>query len=149
MFLKKVNLKALVKSFFLILAIAAAVFFTGCASIVEGTSQTVKINTQPEQGVSCQMTNGKGTWYVHQTPGTVTVHKSGKPLFIVCSKGKRLGKLIQHPHMKDMVAGNAIFGGLIGSEIDSSDGAAYTYPEQMVVSMHNKSDYINGIYFGP
>lgn len=137
------------KKLLTLILFAPALFLTGCASIVEGTSQTVMVKTQPEMGASCQLKNRKGTWYVHQTPGTVVIHKSSFPVMIVCTKGKHMGKLIQKAHMKGMVAGNAVFGGLIGAEIDSSDGAAYMYPEQMVVPMHKKSDYIDGIYFGP
>lgn len=127
----------------------STVLLTGCASIVDGTSQTVMVNTSPTQGASCKLQNNSGTWFVHNTPGSVALHKSGRPLLITCEKGKLLGILAQKPAMKKMVAGNAVFGGLIGAEIDSSDGAAYRYPEQIIVPLHNKSDYIDGQYFGP
>jgi hypothetical protein len=41
-----------------IAAIAAAgIILSGCATIIEGTTQPVSLNTTPEQGAQCTLTN--------------------------------------------------------------------------------------------
>lgn len=119
--------------------IVAAAALTGCASIVSGTSQKVTIQTPPVTGAKCALKNNKGSWKIASTPGSVKVHKSNQPLFINCKKkGYPTAYAHYKSNTKGMIAGNAVFGGLIGAGIDTADGAAFDYPPTMIVPMKKK-----------
>jgi hypothetical protein len=61
----------------------------GCASIVNGTSQVISVETrikgEPVAGASCKLQNDKGVFYV-TTPGTVNVHRAYGDLAVRCEK---------------------------------------------------------------
>jgi hypothetical protein len=112
---------------------------TGCADILDGTSQKLSVQTksltQDVAGAECQLSNNKGTWLV-TTPGAVTVHRSYDAINVACTAPGYL------PHAgtadsatKDLAWGNLLFGGLIGAAVDSGTGAAYDYPSLIVIRM--------------
>jgi hypothetical protein len=122
-----------------IAVVSALLALTGCASIVDGTKQTVSIETRNDDagisGASCRLSNGKGTWYV-TTPGSVEIHRAYAALDIECRKtGVEDGHAKAESSTKGMAFGNAIFGGLVGTAIDVADGAAYDYPTLITVFM--------------
>ncbi len=109
---------------------------SGCASIVSGTSQHVYVETPPVKGAVCSLKNDKGSWYIPSTPGSAVVHKSTHPLFINCKKkGYKTAYQNYQSSTKGIIAGNIIFGGVIGAGIDAADGAAFDYPPSMIVPM--------------
>ena len=119
--------------------LAAIMPFAGCASIVDGTKQVVSVKTisaaQDVDGAQCSMKNGAGTFYV-KTPGTVTVHRDYGALHIDCTKaGYQPALTTVKSSTKAMAFGNLVFGGLIGTGVDMSDGAAYNYPKLITVPM--------------
>ena len=63
----------------------AGVALSGCATVIQGTTQSVSVNTPPVAGATCTLTSSEGTWYV-TTPGSVTVHKTKNDLMAVCKK---------------------------------------------------------------
>ena len=67
------------------IAVLAAVSLSGCATIVQGTTQSVSVSSKPENGAQCELKNSQGTWYV-LTPGSVTVHKTKTDLNVFCKK---------------------------------------------------------------
>lgn len=116
------------------LAVVAACFaFTGCASIVNDTTQPIKIETKASDGTlvagaECQVSNDYGSTSV-KSGATSQIRRSSKDMDIVC----------KHPQNADAsaraisranagLAGNIIFGGGIGAIIDHNKGTAYTYP---------------------
>ena len=116
------------------LAVAVmALASVGCASIVNDTTQPMKIETltdagQAVAGAECKLANDYGTVSV-RSGETSQVRRSGQDLDIQC----------KHPGNPDAtaraisranagLAGNIIFGGGIGAIIDHSKGTAYTYP---------------------
>lgn len=117
----------------LLLAAAALVALSGCASIVNETTQPLKLETLTATGeavpsADCTISNDYGSSTV-KSGATVQVRRSGKDLDITC----------KHPANPDAVAraisranaglaGNIIFGGGIGAIIDHNKGTAYTYP---------------------
>jgi hypothetical protein len=122
-----------------IAVVSALLALTGCASIVDGTKQTVSIETRNDDagisGASCRLSNGKGTWYV-TTPGSVEIHRAYAALDIECRKtGIEDGHAKAESSTKGMAFGNAIFGGVVGTAIDVADGAAYDYPTLITVFM--------------
>jgi hypothetical protein len=74
------------------------------------------------------MTNDKGTWFV-TTPGSVSIHRSLEDLTLSCTKdGFAPATDVEKSATKGMAFGNILFGGLIGTAVDVSTGAAYDYP---------------------
>lgn len=112
---------------------AATVVLTGCASIVNDTTQPIKIETKNSQGetvagAECSLTNDYGTTQA-KSGVTTLVRRSGKDLDIVCKDPQHpdaVGRGISRANAG--LAGNIIFGGGIGAIIDHNKGTAYTYP---------------------
>lgn len=116
--------------------LSLSIMLTGCASIVSGTNQPVSVTTGPILGAQCSLENNKGSWFIPSTPGTVVVHRSFNDLQVNCSKrGFMTSSRMIPSNTKIAVAGNAIFGGLIGVGVDAADGAAYDYPNNIDVQM--------------
>lgn len=116
-------------------ALAAALSVGGCASIVEGTTQSVAVTTPPIDGAKCVLTSSEGTYYV-TTPGNAIVHKTKHDLTVVCSKeGYNEARATIASHFNGATFGNVIAGGLIGAGVDAATGANYNFPDQVVVPM--------------
>ncbi|MGO4822905.1 hypothetical protein AB4141_00580 [Cupriavidus sp. 2KB_15] len=123
----------------------ASSLFAGCASIVSGTNQVVSVETrdndQPHAGAKCKLTNSKGTYYV-TTPGTVTINRAYGDINVRCDKdGQEPGLATVKSTTKAMAFGNILFGGggAIGVAVDTASGAAYDYPEVILVRMGENS----------
>jgi hypothetical protein len=107
----------------------------GCASIVNGTTETVAVTTPPAEGAKCVLKSSEGTYYV-TTPGNALVHKTKNDLNVECDKDG-----FQHASLKvpakfgAMTAGNVIAGGIIGIGVDAATGANYSYPTAISVPM--------------
>ena len=118
------------------LIVATTVLSSGCASIVNGNHQPVSVDTGNVQNASCSLSNNKGTYFVNNTPGTVTVNRSFDAISVTCQKNgyhttvKTVGSTT-----KAMAFGNILFGGVIGAGVDMADGAAYDYPANISVQM--------------
>ena len=114
-------------------ALGAAV--SGCATIIEGTTQSVSVNTTPAQGAQCTLINSQGTWYVN-SPGSVTVHKTKTDLDITCLKpGYGPGHLVAKSHFSGTTAGNVIAGGVVGIGVDAASGANFYYDNPIEVPL--------------
>ena len=108
---------------------------SGCASIVSGTNQPITVDTPGCAAASCRLTNDKGEWAV-TTPGSVVVNRAYGPLTIVCSKdGFASATATVTSTTKAMAFGNILFGGVIGAGVDIGTGAAYDYPNSIIVPM--------------
>jgi hypothetical protein len=126
-----------------IIAVASSSVLTGCASIVNGTSQVLSVETRDKTqqivGASCKLDNGKGVYFV-TTPGTVTVHRAYDDMTVKCEKESiSPGLAAVKSTTKAMAFGNIIFGGVIGAAIDAGSGAAYDYPTLISVIMGEAS----------
>src|SRR5689334_1937200 len=102
---------------------AALASLTGCASIVSGTSQVISVETVHTSGnvagATCKLENDKGVYYV-TTPGTVTVHRAYGDMNVKCEKaGFDAGLATVKSSTKAMMAGNILFGGVIGAGVDA------------------------------
>jgi len=119
----------------LFVAMSAFVLLPGCASIVSGTNQPVTVDAPGCGGASCKLTNDKGSWAV-TVPGSVVVSRAYGPLTVVCTKeGFPSGTTTVNSSTKGMAFGNVLFGGIIGAGVDVSTGAAYDYPNSIIVPM--------------
>lgn len=121
------------------IAVSTSSMLSGCASIVNGTSQVVSVETRDKAqqivGASCKLDNGKGVYFV-TTPGTVTVHRAYDDMTVKCEKENiEPGLAAIKSTTKAMAFGNIIFGGVIGAAIDAGSGAAYDYPTLISIIM--------------
>jgi hypothetical protein len=119
-----------------IAAVAAfGIAVSGCATIIDGTSQSVSVNTTPEEGAACTLTNSQGSWYL-TSPGSTTVHKTKTDLDVTCTKpGFKPGHLVAVSHFTGKTVGNVLAGGVIGIGIDAASGANYQYDSPLSVSL--------------
>jgi len=105
-------------------------FFSGCATITSGTTQTIFVDTVNAPGANCKGIDTKGReYYWTNTPSSSWVHKGDGPLKITCEKpGFRETVFTVDEEISGAIVGNLIAGGLIGVLVDSASGAAQEYP---------------------
>ena len=113
-----------------------AALLSGCATIVEGGSQNVTVETSPP-GATCAVDRmGQRLGMVAPTPGTVRIDKSKNDLAITCTKdGFRPASIAQAPSFGATTLGNIIAGGVIGVVVDAASGANYTYPADVKLEL--------------
>lgn len=104
------------------------IILTSCASITTGGNQSLSVHTEPEKGANCELSNDKGTYYINNTPGTVTVKKAYGDMTVLCRKGDKSNVVKVKSSTTTMNAGNIIFGGFVGLAVDAGTGAGYDYP---------------------
>jgi hypothetical protein len=121
-------------------ATALAVAFTasclgGCATIVDGSKQSVSVSTTPVQGASCTLKNSEGSWYI-TTPGSTTVHKTKNDMSVDCTKdGYGAGHQMAVAHFGGATFGNIVLGGGVGAIVDAASGANYYYDSPIAVPL--------------
>jgi TonB family protein len=115
--------------------LAAATALSGCATIIQGTTEPVSVATTPEQGAQCELKNSEGVWYL-TSPGTTTVHKTKNDLLIDCTKpGFEPGHAVAVSHFGGTTVANVIAGGVIGIGVDAASGANYYYDSPITVAL--------------
>lgn len=120
---------------------AAMCSLSACATITTGSSQSLSVDTVPERGAQCTLTNDKGSWTLAETPSSVTVSRAYSALNVKCKKqGYGEGTTTVQSSTKGAAYGNILLGGIIGGAVDMSSGAAYDYPASIVVTMSNTSN---------
>lgn len=119
---------------FVCLAILGMV--SGCATIIEGTSQSVMITSDPA-GASCNLDRqGLRLGQVSPTPGSVHIDKSKNDISVACNReGYQPAVVTQSPKFVGTTFGNIVAGGLIGVVVDASTGANYEYPNEIRVPL--------------
>ena len=116
-----------------LMALGAAL--SGCATIVNGTTQSVSVSTPPVEGAHCKLVNSEGTWYL-TSPGSVVVHKTKNDLDVTCTKdGFEDAHVVVPSKFDGTTAGNIIAGGLVGIAVDAASGANYEYPAETAIPM--------------
>lgn len=111
-------------------------FITGCASVTQGSVQAVKVETlgtggEIVDGAECRLSNEKGI-FVTSSGASVIVGRAAGDLSVRCTLPGRtaaLGTAVSRSNAG--LAGNILFGGLIGAAVDASTGAAFSYPSWM------------------
>ena len=117
-----------------------ALVLGACATIVEGSDQTVTVITEPP-GAVCSFTRAGTTIGVaNPTPSTVSLEKSKDNISLLCEKdGYFNGAAALSSEFKAMTFGNIIFGGIIGVGVDAASGAMHEYPESITVILSPKT----------
>ena len=133
----------------------AATQLFGCASVSNGTTGTVRLETvskagTPIEGAQCSLVNDSGTVTL-TTPGSVVVHRSSSDLKIDCRKADQpAGSAVAISRVTGSMFGNILIGGGIGAIIDHSNGSAYNYPEWMRIVLgdnlvFDRRDFASGV----
>jgi hypothetical protein len=108
----------------LISAITALSLTTGCATITRGSSDTLNINSSPA-GANVTLSNGM----MGRTPVSFKLDRN-KPITVEISKaGYETVSANITPQISGAggvgMAGNVLFGGIIGGAVDIASGAMY------------------------
>ena len=100
-----------------------------CATVVNGTNQSVTVETLPA-GASCAVDRaGVRVGVVPQTPGSLVVDKSRHDLMVTCGKpGYQTTAVTQASSFNGWTFGNILIGGAVGLVVDAATGANYDYP---------------------
>jgi uncharacterized protein YceK len=114
-------------------SLAIAVSCVGCASIMNDTTQPMKIETAKADGTlvagaECKVSNDYGTITV-KSGETSQVRRSSKDMDFSCRQPDNpdaTARAISRANAG--LAGNILIGGGIGAIIDHTKGTAYTYP---------------------
>jgi hypothetical protein len=122
------------------LLLLTASLLSGCASVLHGDTQAMRVTTycgQQTIPASCMASNSKGSWPFF-SPANIVVQKDRYSLTISC-KSPYFAEGVAHvPSTPNpMVAGNLVFGGLIGAGVDIVTGAGFAY--NSVVNIHYPS----------
>lgn len=111
-------------------AVALALSAGGCASIISGQHDQVKIESEPP-GQSCEVYQGGETVARVITPQTVTVERNSSGLLVVCGDARER----EESGFNAWTFGNFIFfpiGTIIGLAVDWGTGADHGYGDVMV-----------------
>ena len=120
----------------LVACAGALLALTGCASVTQGTTQSVKIEAltaagQSVEGAECKVSNDKAD-VIMLSGQSASVRRSGATLNIECTQpGLAPASGQATSRINTGMAGNILIGGVIGAAIDSSTGAGFNYPSWM------------------
>ena len=117
----------------------ACLLLGGCATITQGTTQLVQVNSAP-QGADCRLTREGKLLTNVRTPQSVTVPRSVHNVSVACRlPDGRQGHAVLKTTLTPMVAGNILVGGLIGAGVDAASGAMNQYPDAITVRVRDRS----------
>lgn len=108
----------------------ALVFLQGCASVLHGDEQQVRVSVVCQGQVlpaACSAQNSKGLWHF-TAPGTIRVNKDFSHLQMACKSPFFPEVTAVVPSKLNVsVAGNLWVGGLVGTGVDVYRGSAFAY----------------------
>jgi len=119
-----------------VLAVGSTILLSGCATLFEGTSQSVSIVTDPA-GANCMVDrSGARIAQVNPTPGSIHIDKSKNDLSIHCEHvGYQAATIASSPRFQGTTFGNIIAGGMVGVIVDAASGANFAYPPDVQIKM--------------
>jgi hypothetical protein len=131
--------------------IAVALASTACATIVNGRSQDLYVETQPD-AASCKIDRqGATVGVVNPTPGKTSIPRHKDNIVVSCAlDGYETSNEILASNFSGVTFGNLLLGGFVGVVIDASSGANNKYPEKITVILTPAtfpSDAARDLYF--
>ncbi len=122
-----------------VVAIAALASLSACASVIEGTSQEIMVNTNPA-GADCALERqGAVIARVNPTPAATTIKKTKYDITIRCNKaGYQESTYLNHSGSAGATWGNIVAGGGIGWAVDSAAGADNKYDSPVNITLIKK-----------
>ncbi len=113
-----------------------ALGLTNCASIIDGTTQEIVINTNPTDACCVLNRQGVSIGTVEQTPGGVTIQKTKEDITVVCDKeGYQTATHLSNSGIQGSTWGNIVLGGGVGWAIDSARGADNYYETPVNITL--------------
>lgn len=118
----------------LMMLVGLALGSGACATIVNGTTQDLYVESHPE-GAACKIDRqGATVGMVNPTPGKATIPRHKDNVVVSCSRdGYEQSNDVLASSFSGATFGNLLLGGIVGVVIDSSSGANNKYPEKIVV----------------
>lgn len=111
--------------------LAAAFGVTGCATVMNGTSQPVEFQSDPG-GATVKLVNGLEC----ETPCEFEMKRGKDSQVTYTMAGYEPVSVFIQSRMGGSVVGNVLAGGLIGGVVDGSNGASnHLYPDPVYVRM--------------
>ena len=108
----------------------------GCATITQGTTQPINIDSDPN-GADCTLTREGQALSSVTTPAPVTIKRHASTIHVVCKKaGYEDGRVIMNSRFETASAGNVLLGGIIGVMVDASSGANTRYENYVLVRLN-------------
>ena len=119
---------------FAVLALVA--LLPACATVVEGTSDTVTLSTTPA-GATCTVDrDGERVGAVSATPASLRLSKSRHDLNVTCTKeGYQPATATASSRFTGATLGNVLVGGVIGVVVDAASGANNRYPSDVRIDL--------------
>ena len=115
--------------------IALGLLAGACATIANGTTQAINIDSEPA-GAECTLMRGGQQLSNVTTPAPVTVKRDQQTIQVRCKKdGYEETLVVMNSRYETASAGNILLGGVIGMMIDNSSGANAKYDPRVMVRM--------------
>jgi hypothetical protein len=115
---------------------AVAVWLAACATITQGTTQSVLVSTGDVTGATCTLSSSRVSTVSVVTPGAVVINKGRDPVNVSCTKDCYQPSLgVIDSKINPATAGNILLGGVIGLAIDATTGATRQYDGTVTVTM--------------
>lgn len=129
--------------------IAQVISVSGCATIVEGTTQGIWVHTLQDgksiSHIDCKLENDRGQWQV-VTPDVAYVKRSAVALQVQCiGKPDLFAKESIASSSNGALIGNIAATGPIGAAIDTISGAGFSYPRQIQINLNKLTNQIEGV----
>ncbi|GAB7227822.1 MULTISPECIES: hypothetical protein [unclassified Vibrio] len=128
------------------LAVAAAMTLSGCATVIQGTDDTVNVralNTD-DRLTQCLLSSDEGSWYTQGKQDTVVVKRDYSDIAVKCENDTQVGTAIVESNFQAGWLLADFFWDLclitLSCPIDAATGAFYDYPREINVKMSNKGD---------
>ena len=107
----------------------------GCASITNGTSQSINVNSDPGEA-DCTLTRDGRELATIKTPAPVKVKRESRTIHVLCRKeGFRDGETTMDARFETATLGNLILGGVVGLAVDAASGAYQRYDGLVMVHL--------------
>lgn len=118
-------------------ALLVAALLTGCASIIHGSRQDVRVMSSPSGAVVRVNLNNQAT----TTPGVLTLNRKEVAYVLTFEKeGYKPVEISLRRTIDGWLFGNILFGGLIGLVIDFASGSSYKLtPDEVQVGLGEMS----------
>ena len=112
--------------------LTALIAFSGCASIIDGPTQNLVIETPGAGEAECTLTNG--VKYRATTGETLRIMRSRRDLVVDCyASGNRHKQIVVESSFNGWGAANVTNAVVPGTTYDHLSGGLYTYPEIITV----------------
>lgn len=118
---------------------------TNCASILNGTTQDIPVNSTPAQAQLVIKTTSGSEVFKGATPATVKLSRGSAYSVTLKLQGYNDANIMLGQKVSGAFIGNLLCGGLIGFIVDYSNGSMYNLdPESVNITLQASTSGLNG-----